>query len=74
MVTVAWKKVCVDLDERGLGIRSLINLNEETNLKLCWEVMQSQEQWSCLLRSRVIRKSTCISHHIFSSIWSEIKN
>jgi len=34
MVTFAWKKVCVDYDEGGLGIRSLIKLNEATNLKM----------------------------------------
>jgi len=34
LVTVSWKKVCVDKDEGGLGIRSLICLNQATNLKL----------------------------------------
>lgn len=35
LVTIAWKKVCVDTQEGGLGIRSLICLNHATNLKLC---------------------------------------
>lgn len=73
LVTVAWKKMCADLDEGGLGIRSLIKLNEATNLKMCWDLLRSKEQWAHLLRSRVLRTSTCIRHHIFSSIWSGIK-
>jgi hypothetical protein len=74
LVTVAWKKVCRPLSEGGLGIRSLITLNEASNLKLCWDLLNSQEQWAILLKSRVIRGQSCITYHIFSSIWSGIKN
>lgn len=74
LVTIAWKKVCVDTEEGGLGIRSLICLNHATNLKLCWELLNSEEQWAEVLRSRVIRGNACIQHHIYSSIWSGIKN
>lgn len=28
LVTVSWKKVCFDLEEGGLGIKSLVCLNE----------------------------------------------
>jgi hypothetical protein len=35
LVTVAWKKVCSPFDEGGLGLRSLVCLNEAANLKLC---------------------------------------
>ena len=74
LVTVAWKKVCVDTEEGGLGIRSLICLNQATNLRLCWELLNSEEQWAEILRSRAIRGNSCIQHHIFSSIWSGAKN
>lgn len=74
LVTVAWKKVCSSYDEGGLGIRSLIKLNEATNLKMCWDLIQSKEDWAILLRSRVLRQSKCIKHHVFSSIWSGTKN
>lgn len=68
MVIVAWKKVCASFDEGGLNIRSLICLNEATNMKLCWELLNSKEQWARILRSRVIRRNSCINYHIFSSI------
>ena len=65
-MNMAWKKVCANFDEGGLGIRSLICLNNATNLKSCWELVQSNEQWASILRSRVLRESSCIHHHIFS--------
>lgn len=68
LVTVAWKKVGAPYVEGGLALRSLISLNEATNLKLCWDMLQSEDQWACILRSRVLRGSSCINHHIFSSI------
>ena len=70
---MAWKKVCSDLDEGGLGIKSLICLNEATNLKLCWDLMHSKEQWAIIIRNRTLRGTYCIHHHIFSSIWNGIK-
>jgi len=73
MVIVAWKKVCSEYEEGGLGVKSLIWLNEATNLKCCWNLFNSIEQWATLLRSRVSRGSRCIVHHIFSSICSSIK-
>jgi hypothetical protein len=73
LITVAWKKVCCDLDEGGLGIQSIICLNEASNLRLCWNLLQSEEQWAIVLRSRVIRKNECIKYHIYSSLWSGMK-
>lgn len=73
MVTVAWKKVCTNYDEGGLGTKSLVCLNEASNLKLCWNMLQSEEKWACILRNRILRRTGCINHHISSSIWCGIK-
>jgi hypothetical protein len=54
LVTVSWKKVCMPYSEGGLGLRSLISLNEASNLKLCWELLHSDESWATILCSRVI--------------------
>jgi len=43
IVIVSWKKVCTDYDEGGLGVKSLICLNEASNLKLYWDLMNSDE-------------------------------
>ncbi|PNY03176.1 ribonuclease H [Trifolium pratense] len=73
LVTVAWKKVCKPYSQGGLGVRSLITLNDASNLKLCWDLFNSQEQWAILLRSRTFRSRNCITHHIHSTIWSGVK-
>lgn len=74
LVTVAWHKVCKPTKEGGLGIRSLSNINEAGNLKLCWEIVQSDMPWASFIRSRVIRNKKAIVHHISSSIWSSAKH
>jgi len=73
IVIVAWKKICATYEEGGLNIRSIVGLNEATNLTICWDVLHSNEQWASILKSRVLRGTNCINHHINSSIWSSIK-
>ncbi|CAJ2651412.1 unnamed protein product [Trifolium pratense] len=71
---MAWHKVCTPFNEGGLGIRSLSKVNEAANLKLCWELMQSDMQWAKFLRFRVLNGTKPISYHIFSSVWSSVKH
>jgi ribonuclease HI len=73
LVTISWKKICRPLAQGGLNIRSLIHLNKASNLKLCWNMVNSHTSWALLLKDRVFRKGKTIQHHIFSSIWSSIK-
>jgi len=49
-------------------------LNEAANLKLVWELINSDEAWAFLLRIKIFRGRRSISHHIYSSIWSSIKS
>lgn len=74
MVIVAGHKICKPYDQGGLGIRSLTTLNEATNLKLSWDMLNSSEPWAISLKSKAIKNRKPISHHIFSSIWSSVKN
>jgi len=74
LVTVSWKKVCRLVSEGGLGIRSISCINQASNLKLCWEMLTSDNSWAKVLHSRVIKKDKVINYHIFSSIWSSIKS
>lgn len=50
VVKVSWEKVCRPIKEGSLGIRSLSKLNEALNLKLCWDMMISKEQWYAFMR------------------------
>lgn len=72
IVTVAWHKLCKPVEEGGLGLRSLRKLNEATNLKLCWDMLHSQEDWTKVLRSRACPKRKPIKYHIHSSVWCSI--
>jgi hypothetical protein len=74
LVTVSWKKLCKPTTQGGLGVRSLKTLNQAANLKLCWDMIHSNQDWSSILLSRVLINGKIISHYIFSSIWSSIKN
>jgi len=74
LVSVSWKKICRPLSQGRLNLKSLINLNQATNLKLCWNLVNSQKSWAVLLRDRVLRNKQPIKHHIFSSLWSGIKD
>jgi hypothetical protein len=73
LVTVAWKKLCRPLSQGGLNLRSLSSLNKAANLKLCWALFHSRSSWAKLLYARAIRGKKVIHHHIYSSLWSSIK-
>jgi hypothetical protein len=73
LVTTSWKKICLPFVQGGLNLRSLSNLNKATNLKLCWSLMTSNSAWARLLKERVFRSHKVIHHHIYSSLWSSIK-
>ncbi|KAI5445613.1 hypothetical protein KIW84_013725 [Lathyrus oleraceus] len=57
-ITVVWKNICKPVSEDGLGLRSLVALNEVTNLKLGWDFMNSDDPWASLLR-RNLGPSAC---------------
>lgn len=67
MVKVAWHKVCKPLKEGDIGIKCLITLNEASNLKLCWDLKNSQEPWAILIRNRAFNNIGSSIFHLFSS-------
>lgn len=74
LVTMAWKMLYRPFDEGGLGLKSLIKINEASNLKLCWNLLNSDEMWAVILKNRVLRYRRHIVHHVSSSIWSNVKS
>lgn len=52
----------------------IITMNEASNVKLAWNLHNSPESRASLFRQRVIRKNKFINHHIFSSIWTSVKD
>ncbi|GAU20130.1 hypothetical protein TSUD_351920 [Trifolium subterraneum] len=74
LVTTSWKKICRPFSQGGLNLRSLSKLNKATNLKLCWNLINSHCSWAKLLKDRVVRGKRIIQHLISSSIWSSIRD
>jgi len=74
LVTVSWSNSCRPLSQGGLGLRSLITLNDAANMKLCLDLKTSKESWACLLKRKVYIGRKAISYHIYSSICSSVKN
>lgn len=73
LCVVSWNKVCQPLSKGGLGPRFLVHLNEATNLKLLWDIFNSNEGWATLLKNRIIRPYGLIRYHIFSTLCTSIK-
>lgn len=74
MVIVSWKKVCKHKANGWLGIRSLICINEASNIKDGWYLLNYEEGWAYIIRGRVVRPCGMIKHNIFSSIWHGVKS
>lgn len=72
-VTVAWNNVCKPTAKGGLGICSLCMLNEASNLKIALDILNYLCIWAILIRRRVMRNNKFITHHVFSSVWSNKK-
>jgi len=73
LVSVAWKKVCRPFSQGGLNLRSIKTLNISANLNLLWKMLHSDDDWAILLKSRTLRMHKPIQYHIYSSLWSSIK-
>ncbi|KAL0289804.1 UNVERIFIED_CONTAM: hypothetical protein Sradi_7065200 [Sesamum radiatum] len=68
---VAWVQVCRSKEEGGLGIRSIIHMNQALMLKHVWRILQEDPQsiWvSWVLRHR-LRKQTIWTHNSASVPW-----
>lgn len=74
MIIVFWFKTCYPLKEGGLGLRSLVTLNNAARLKLCLDLITSKHKWASILRHKTCVKSTIINYHISFSLWCGIKS
>ncbi|XP_026459417.1 uncharacterized protein LOC113360085 [Papaver somniferum] len=51
-VTLKWDKVCSPVEEGGLGIRKLEDMNKALLMKFIWKMLNSQEEWARLFLSK----------------------
>lgn len=72
--TVSWNTICSSFDERGLGLRTVKSINDAASLKLCWDLVTSNDQRSTFLKARFFKDGVLVSYHISSSVWTGIKS
>lgn len=56
---VSWKKLCIPLDEGGLGLRQIYEMLEAFNLKQWWRFREKNFLWSNYLMNRCVRGHPC---------------
>lgn len=74
MMTISWLKICSPFKDDGLGIRSLVALNDASRLKLCWNLIISKHHLANMLRHITCIKCTTINYYISSSLWCGLKS
>ncbi|XP_048605009.1 uncharacterized protein LOC106417088 [Brassica napus] len=55
---VAWKEVCKQKDEGGLGIRDLKEVNLVCGLKLIWRLLSGKSLWSKWIKVNLMKKKS----------------
>jgi len=65
-------KSCI-VNNCHLDIKPTRLINEALILKLAWDLMAKETQWSFLFKKRYFKNGKSIAHHFKSSVWSGIK-
>lgn len=71
--TVSWKVMCRPWDEGGLDIKPTRLINEALILKLSWDLIARETQWSHLFKRRYFSNGQPSMRYFKSSVWSGIK-
>jgi len=71
--TVAWNVMCRPWAEGDLDIKPTRLINEALILKLSWDLLASETQWTTLFRKRFFSNGQPSMRYFKSSVWSGIK-
>ncbi|XP_048613242.1 uncharacterized protein LOC106363282 [Brassica napus] len=55
---VSWHDICKKINEGGLGIKALKEVNKVQGLKLIWRLVAEDSVWSKWIRSNLLRKKS----------------
>lgn len=73
-VTIKWKQVCKPVEEKGLGIRSLMEFNGACMAFLAVEFLKGNKTWCSFTRTIFYKNDNAIQYYRCSSIWKGIKS
>ncbi|KAK6131947.1 hypothetical protein DH2020_034308 [Rehmannia glutinosa] len=70
-----WTNICFPLEEGGLGLRNLTDINVAFEIKLWWHLRTGCSLWSSFMRKKYLSKEAplcapCLSHH--SPLWRRL--
>jgi len=71
--TVSWKIMCRAWSAGGLDIKSTRMINDSLMLKLDWEMISKESQWSALFKCKYFSNGRYCKWYMKSSVWSNIK-
>jgi len=66
--------MCRPWSEGGLDIKPTRLINEALILKLAWDLMAKDSQWSILFKHRYFSNGKPLTRYFKSAIWSGIKD
>ncbi|OVA10817.1 Ribonuclease H domain [Macleaya cordata] len=58
----------------GLGIRSLVAINDAATFKLTWNVLAGSNQWADFMRAYFFRNKKSVAYYMNSSIWPALEH
>jgi len=70
--TVAWKIMCQPWDKGGLDIKPTHMINEALIMKLSWDLIAQETQWSILFKKCYFSNRQPSMRYFKSSVWSGI--
>jgi len=71
--TVSWSVMCRPWEEGGLNIKPTRLINEALILKLSWDLLAKDSQWSTFFKRRYFSNGQPLTHYFKSSVWPGIK-
>ncbi|KAF9617048.1 hypothetical protein IFM89_033153 [Coptis chinensis] len=72
--TISWEKVCKPLNEGGLGIRRLRDINSSMLMKLAWRILIEVDDFATFMKLKYFSRDgdTC-QYYKASSIWPGVR-
>ncbi|KAF9626762.1 hypothetical protein IFM89_039042 [Coptis chinensis] len=73
MITIGWDKVCKPVEEGGLGIRRLREINVSMLMKLAWQFKSGDDDFSTFMRGKFLTRDGEKAKYKISSLWPGLK-
>lgn len=73
VATVKWKNICKPIEEKGLGIRCLVEFNDVCMAVLAVQFLKGKNTWCSWVSNRFYPKGVPIQYYKSSLVWRGIR-